>query len=59
MEETEWENGEMSIAGVRIAGASIDLSVRHRAIAAGAVNGQRLTVESVSELEPRGAGDSV
>jgi hypothetical protein len=49
----------MNIVGVPIAELNIDLSAKRRAIAAGAVNGQRLTVESVSELEPRGAGDSV
>jgi hypothetical protein len=49
----------MNIVGVPIAELNIDLSAKRRAIAAGAGNGQRLTVESVSELEPRGAGDSV
>ena len=49
----------MNIAGVTIAELNIDLSAKRIAIAAGAGNGQRLTVESVSELEPRGAGEGV
>jgi hypothetical protein len=49
----------MNIAGVTIAGASIDHNVRRRAIAADAVNGQRLMVGSGSELERRALGESV
>jgi len=41
LEKLECRNGEMKIANVTIAEWNIDLSVKRRAIAAGAVNGQR------------------
>ena len=47
----------MNIANVTIAGASIDHNVRHRAIAADAVNGQPLMVGSVSKPVRLGAGE--
>ena len=44
----------MSIADVTIAGASIGLSVRRKAIAVAIADGQRPTAESGSELELAG-----
>jgi len=41
----------VNIAGVTIADASIDLSVRLKATATGIADGRRYTVESDSELE--------
>jgi hypothetical protein len=52
--ETECRIGEMNIAGVTIAGASIGLSVRVKAIAVAIADGQRHTAESGSELELAG-----
>ena len=47
----------MNIAGVTIADASIDLSVRLKATATGIADGRRHAVESDSELELKaGAG---
>ena len=55
--ETGCRNSEVNIAGVTIADASIDLSVRLKATATGIADGRRHTVESDSELEPKaGAG---
>ena len=57
MEKLDAENGEVNIAGVTIADASIDLSVRLKATATGIADGRRHTVESDSELELKaGAG---
>ena len=47
----------MNIAGVTIAELNIDHNVRHRAIAADAVNGQPLTVGSGSEPVRLGGGE--
>jgi hypothetical protein len=47
--ETGCRNGEMNIAGVTIAGASIGLSVRLKATAAPIADGQRHTVGCASK----------
>jgi hypothetical protein len=47
----------MNIADVTIAGEIIDHNVRHRSIAADAVNGQRLTVGSDSKPVRLGGGE--
>jgi hypothetical protein len=57
--ETECQNGEMNIAGVTFAELNIDLIAKRRAIAAGAVNAQRLMVGSGSKPVPSGGGEGV
>ena len=49
----------MNIAGVTIAGESIDHNVRHRAIAADAVNGQPLMVGSGSKPVRSGGAEGI